>query len=95
MEFFMNEQQRPIVVPGFTAQKFNEDILLHNKEKTQAVYLNEMAYTIWQLCDGKLSVAEIITQLQQSYPNKFSDIKKYVIKNLESLKEDGVITLQE
>jgi hypothetical protein len=43
--------------------------LLYNSLTNAAVTLNASAGIFWELCDGQTSLADILIQLQEFYPN--------------------------
>ena len=44
--------------------------LLYNQQTMALVHLNESATVIWQLCDGRRTVEEIVDILRSAYPGQ-------------------------
>lgn len=72
-------------------EKMDDDILLYNPANTLTLHLNESSSLIWQLLDGKASVAELITMLKQQFPESKMQIENDVIEVLTKMQENGVI----
>ena len=60
----------PQSVEGFELEEIDGEILLYSPSSTRSVYLNSTASLIWQLCDGKQSIKQIITQLQKAFKTR-------------------------
>lgn len=91
----MDENQKPIVDPAYTIEKFDDEILLYTETKDHAVYLNEAAYAVWELCKENLTVGEIVAYLQNLYPDQKKQIEGDVLVALQTLEERGVIRLSD
>ncbi|MFT5701993.1 MAG: hypothetical protein ACI8ZB_004898 [Desulforhopalus sp.] len=89
----MDENQKPIVDPAYTVEKFDGEILLYTETRTQAVYLNDAAYAVWELCKEDLTVGEIVDYLKKLYPNQKAQIQDDVFGALQTLEENSVIRL--
>lgn len=89
----MNDELKPVVNSAFTAENFDDEILLYSKEGTQAVYLNDAAYAVWLLCNETMDVGQMIAYLQEVYPDQRELIRSDVLAALTMLQENGVIEL--
>ena len=89
----MNDTDRPVVNPAFTPENFDGEILLFSKAGTQAVYLNDAAHAVWQLCKEELTVGQIIEYLEQRYPEQKEQIRPDISAALELLIANNVIEL--
>ena len=87
----MDDNRIPRVNPDFGLEKSDDEILLYTKMGTKAVYLNETAFTVWQLCKEELTLGEIIALLEQAYPEQASQIRSDVISALHLLEANNVI----
>jgi hypothetical protein len=87
----MKDTQRPIVNPDYTVEKFDDEILLYTEATTQAVYLNDAAYTVWLLCKEDMNIGQMIQSLEEVYPDQKEQIRNDVISALETLLSNGVI----
>jgi hypothetical protein len=89
----MNDTDRPIVNTDYSAEAFDDEILLYSTAATQAVYLNDAALAVWGLCKGDMTIGQIIKYLEQSYPAQRDQIRPDVIAALEALIANNVIGL--
>lgn len=89
----MNSQAIPHPNTEFNLEEIDDELLLYHPAKTKAVYLNETAALVWQLCDSKRSVSEIISLLEENYPES-SSIKSDVEATLEQLADNGAVEIQ-
>ena len=71
--------------------RLDDELLLYHPTLETAVYLNETAFLVWQLCDGRRSVAEISELLEGAFPGTAESIVSDVDVSLRSLAERGVI----
>ena len=89
----MLDTDRPLLNPDFTTEQFDDEMLLYSPADNRAVYLNDSAYLVWQLCRDGLSVGEMIALLEQTYPERRDTIRGDVLEALETLQNSGVLTL--
>lgn len=94
LEAIMNLSEMPTVNPDFYLEKIDDEVLLYSMKKTKAVYLNETASLIWQLCDGSRSIEHIIALLTDAYPQQKAQIQTDVIKAVGTLVEHGAMLLK-
>lgn len=76
---------------GYQLEACDGELLLYHPEKTQAVYLNETAALVWQLCDGHRSVAEMRTLILDAYPDQAAQILDDLPAALQQLAACGAI----
>jgi hypothetical protein len=88
----MEKNKKPIISESYTAEKFEDELLLYSKTDEQALYLNNTAQAVLQLCGDDLTVAQIIEYLQQHYPDQREEIAQEVIEVLSALESNDVIT---
>jgi hypothetical protein len=81
----MKSNCRPERNPSFELKKVNGEIQLTKTAENSAVYINETAAIIWQLCDGRRKVGEIKKALKEAYPDAGNDIAQDVDEVLELL----------
>lgn len=89
----MNSEAIPRANTEFSLEEIDDELLLYHPAKTKAVYLNETAALVWQLCDSKRSVAEIVSLLQENYPES-ETIQSDVEQTLQQLADNGAIELE-
>lgn len=88
----MDSNKIPQINSSFIAEEFEDELLLFNEEGEKALYLNDTAQAVLQLCGEDLSVGQIIEFLQQQYPDNQDEIVADVIEVLATLESNGVIS---
>lgn len=88
----MNPEAIPCANTEFSLEEIDDELLLYHPAKTKAVYLNETAALVWQLCDSKRSVAEIVSLLKENYPES-DTIQGDVEQTLQQLADNGAVEL--
>ncbi len=81
----MDKTQKFSPNPDFTVEKFDNEILLYAVSGGNGVYLNETAWLVWEMCGKGHSVAEIITILEEAYPEHKDSIDADVTAAIESM----------
>lgn len=89
----MNSEAIPHPNTEFSLEEIDDELLLYHPAKTKAVYLNETAALVWQLCDSKRSVSEIVSLLEENYPESDS-IKNDVEATLQQLADNGAVEIK-
>lgn len=90
----MNYQSIPCPNSDFNLEEIDNELLLYHPARTRAVYLNQTAALVWQLCDTERSVAEIVSLLAEHYPDS-NNISKDVEDTLKQLSDNGAIDIKE
>ncbi|MFT5135177.1 MAG: hypothetical protein ACI8XV_000199 [Arenicella sp.] len=70
-------------------------MILYLCDSEQALLLNQASAVIWEICDGKTSVNDVINVLSDAFPESKDQIEADVIKTLESFQATHVISIQE
>jgi hypothetical protein len=73
--------------------RLDDETLIYHPEWMTGFALNESAFSIWQLCDGERTVAQIVALLQDAYPEAAATIPGEVEASLRSLSSHGVVDL--
>jgi len=87
----MNDSRRPIQAPGFKLEVVEEEVILFHPAHTTVIHTNRSGGLVWQLCDGKRSVEEIVGLLCQIYPDSASEIADDVERVLGDLTDGGAV----
>lgn len=58
--------------PEVVLEEIDGEYVLFYPSRDKAVYVSETGALVWQLCDNKRSVFEIISLLEQAYPESDS-----------------------
>jgi hypothetical protein len=91
----VDKENKPRISESYTAEEFEDELLLYSTTDEQALYLNNTAQAVLQLCADDLTVAQIIEYLQQHYPDQREEIDQEVIEVLSALESNGVITFED
>ena len=59
----------------FLIERIDGEITVYHPTLTTAVYLNETGALIWELCDGKRTILDIIEALSEQYPESRTQIE--------------------
>ena len=87
----MKETLIPKVNSEFSVEKFDDEILLYSESGTNAIYLNDTAHVVWLLCQEKMNVKEMVSYLEQQFPDQKEKIREDVIAALNTLHLNGVV----
>lgn len=90
----MNTDAIPRANTEFSLEEIDDELLLYHPAKTKAVYLNETAALVWQLCNNERSVAEIVSLLEENYPES-ETIRSDVEHTLQQLADNGAVELND
>lgn len=88
----MDKSKKPKISESYTAEKFEDELLLYSESGENALYLNTTAQAVLQLCSEDLTVAQIIEYFQKHYPDHQEEIDPQVVEVLSTLESNGVIT---
>jgi hypothetical protein len=83
--------RRPRQVPGYQMEMLDGEMVLFHPTSLSILHSNSSAALIWQLCDGKRTVAEIIELLSAAYPESATEIPTDVYDTLRTFVEHGAI----
>ena len=86
----MEASDRPLRCDGFLTQEFDGEVILFDPNQTRALCLNPTASLIWGLCDGAISVNEIVQLLQDAFPEA-ADLAADVRSALDTLSQHDAI----
>ena len=70
-----------------------DEIILYNATNHNIHSLNKTAGILWNLCDGKASIDEMIKYLLETYNGDKKVIENDVLKTLEEMNNNNLITL--
>jgi len=75
-----------------TEKILNDEIILYNTINHNIHSLNKTAGILWNLCDGKASIKEMINYLLKTCKGEKDIIEKDVLKTLEDMNKNNLIT---
>ncbi len=83
----------PSRVDGYALKKIPCCFLLQDSEGKNVLKLNETSVLIWELCNGELSVGDMLELLFESFPEAKDNLEKDVFRVLDEFQEEQVITV--
>jgi hypothetical protein len=83
----------PVPSEGFRVEELDGETLLYFHERKTLVYLNPSAASVWKLCDGLRSTADIVAMLAEVYPEAAGAIGGDVREAIERLVREGALHL--
>ncbi len=86
--------QIPRTADGFELEEIDGEILLYSPSSTRSVYLNATASLIWRLCDGSVSVGDIVHQLEDAFPEARDNIAGDVTRSIRLFVDNGAMVLE-
>ena len=81
----------PRRAPGYRLEQLDDELLLYHPGTTTALYLNQTATLIWQLCDGQRSDREIVQLVVEAFPEAGESIAPDVESTLRRLARERAI----
>jgi len=73
------------------AQKGSDEVLLFNMDDGSYYALNEVGNRIWELCDGRHAMAEMVGVLAKEYDAPAEMIETDILEVLEDLRSKNLI----
>ena len=89
----VKEDKVYIQVENCLLEKMDDDSLLFNPKTGTTLRLNPSSAMVWHMCDGGRSVAQLIADLTESFPEQAKQIPDDVAKALQELWYRGVINV--
>jgi pyrroloquinoline quinone biosynthesis protein D len=86
-----DESSVPIPRRGFRVEAMGGETLIYRHSMRKAIYLNESAAVIWQLCDGRRTIKEIVDALAEAYPGERDELAMDVNEAVERLHREGAL----
>ncbi len=83
----------PNTVPGFELEEIDGELLLYSPELNRSVHMNSTAAIIWRLCDGRMTVAELIELLTSAFPESEDAIEQDVVDTIDLLVQHSAVQL--
>ena len=90
LKLAMDKDRIVILKKDFFLERIDGEITVYHPTLTTAVYLNETGALIWELCDGKRTISDIIEVLSELYPESSSQIEADVKMLITRLIEHGI-----
>lgn len=89
----MDTSKRYQQAPDCLLEDMDGDLLLYNPATATTLQLNGPSAIIWQLLNERHSVAEIISALQEAYPDQADQIEGDVLQAISDFVAQSVIVV--
>ncbi len=76
---------------GFHVEALDGEVVLLNPERNLVIHGNQTGALVWQLCDGKRSVEEIVEILGAAYPEAREEIQADIPEMIRMLAAQGIL----
>lgn len=83
----MKNNSKPARDPEYVLEQIGSDYQLRHRARDTAIFINDTAALLWELCDGKRTVGDIKKLLQEAYPDAADAIAADVDEALAMLRE--------
>jgi len=87
-----DESSVPTPPRGVRMHAMDGETLIYRHATMKAIYLNDTAAVIWQLCDGGRSIKEIVDILAEAYPGERDELAADVNETVERLYREGALS---
>ncbi|XCN73425.1 MAG: pyrroloquinoline quinone biosynthesis peptide chaperone PqqD [Candidatus Electrothrix aestuarii] len=91
----MNKDSIITLEADYLLEKIENEITVYHPSLTTSIYLNESGAVIWELCDGKRTIAEIIDILVAAYPENAESIEADVLDIIGRLVDKNIARLRQ
>jgi len=85
------KNQHPKQKSDYYLEAFNDELLLYHPGNNKIYQLNGTTALIWQLCNGRRTVAEIVDLLADAYPMASTVLVRETDTMIQQLATQGVI----
>jgi hypothetical protein len=83
----------PVPRAGVRFEELDGEAVVYDRSGRQAIYLNETATVVWQLCDGHRSVADISALLTAEFPDVATELTTDISDAVDRMVAARVMTL--
>jgi SynChlorMet cassette protein ScmD len=91
----MNQTDRPIANPTVVLrEEFDDWAILFNPDTADAVGTNPVGVAVWKRMDGKRNLAEIVSEIKNSFEETPDAVFKEIAAFVETLAENGFVGLE-
>jgi hypothetical protein len=84
--------ERPVRRDGVLARRVDDVLVLLDPETGQYFQLNGVGADVWELCDGNVTIDEIVTTLERRYNVARSTVLEDVQALVDSLIEENLLS---
>ena len=87
----MLQSDKPQQKEDYHLEQIDGELLLFHPGQTTIIYCNPTASLIWQLCDGRHTVQDIIQLLSAAFPEAATSIPAEIETTLQQFAQHGAI----
>ena len=91
----MNSTLKLTQSEDYFMENIEEEWLLYKPTSRTAIYLDQTASIIWQLCDGSRSAVDVAQEISSHYPDDEETVAKDVLDTVEMLHHEGALLTME
>lgn len=85
------DEKRPLKSADYMVEELDGETVMYSPLVRKSVHLNESGRLIWELCDGKSTVGEIISVLTGAYPEAAEQVSSEVREMIQQFRDEGII----
>lgn len=85
------ETTSPTPNPDVTLQRIGDEAILHDRRNGKAHVINDSAARLWELCDGRTPLDQIVSAFAAAYGMQSADLHDDVLYILTKFRQLGVI----
>ena len=82
---------RPIPSADVSLQRVGNEAILHDRRNGRAHVINQSAARVWELCDGRATLDEIVSAFAASYDMEPAAVRDDVVYILSKFRELRVL----
>ena len=91
----MNQTDKPIANPNVVLrEEFDDWAVLFNPDTAYAVGTNPVGVAVWKRMDGKKSLADIVSEIKNSFEDAPDATSKEIAAFVNTLAENGFVGLE-
>lgn len=83
----------PIQKSGYSVKKVGCCNMVISDDTGPMLKINQTSQIIWNLCNGELNIGSIISSLQDAFPENKDEIKKDVLRIIDTFNAEEVIDI--
>ena len=88
-----NKASKPQRNESYIVEKIMDDeVILYNRSNHHIHNLNRTAAILWNLCDGEMTIKEMITYLHNNFKGNRKTIGDDVASALEEMRKNNLVT---
>ena len=88
----MRNNDIPVRHPDFVLERIDNDYQLRHRSRNTAIYINETAALLWELCSGQNKVSDMKRILRDAYPDAAGHIDNDVDESISVLAQHEALT---